>query len=245
MIDILKDIVKHTHGLGFLDLVKITGTSDATAIDSMAEDRSVILQGSFHKPQSGMIGTFGIPQLNKLDIHLKCPEYKEKANISVITGTRNGAETPTGIHFENEKGDFKNDYRFMNAEIINEKLKTVKFKGVKWDVEIEPSVASVQRFNFQSVANTEHNSFVVRTEDGNLIFTFGDQSSHGGEFVFAKDVKGTLNKGWSWPVAQVLQILKLSDSAKVTLHFSNEGAMQVTVDSGLGKYQYIIPAQAQ
>jgi len=245
MIDILKDIVKHTHGLGFLDLVKITGTSDATAIDSMAEDRSVILQGSFHKPQSGMIGTFGMPQLNKLDIHLKCPEYKEKANISVITGTRNGAETPTGIHFENEKGDFKNDYRFMNAEIINEKLKTVKFKGVKWDVEIEPSVASVQRFNFQSVANTEHNSFVVRTEDSNLIFTFGDQSSHGGEFVFAKDVKGTLNKGWSWPVAQVLQILKLSDSAKVTLHFSNEGAMQVTVDSGLGKYQYIIPAQAQ
>ena len=245
MIDILKDIVKHTHGLGFLDLVKITGTSDATAIDSMAEDRSVILQGSFHKPQSGMIGTFGMPQLNKLDIHLKCPEYKEKANITVITGTRNGAETPTGIHFENEKGDFKNDYRFMNAEIINEKLKTVKFKGVKWDVEIEPSVASVQRFNFQSVANTEHNSFVVRTEDSNLIFTFGDQSSHGGEFVFAKDVKGTLNKGWSWPVAQVLQILKLSDSAKVTLHFSNEGAMQVTVDSGLGKYQYIIPAQAQ
>ena len=133
----------------------------------------------------------------------------------------------------------------MNAEIINEKLKTVKFKGVKWDVEIEPSVASVQRFNFQSVANTEHNSFVVRTEDGNLIFTFGDAASHGGEFVFASDVKGNLNKGWSWPVAQVLQILKLSDSAKVTLHFSNEGAMQVTVDSGLGKYQYIIPAQAQ
>ena len=48
MIDILKDIVKHTHGLGFLDLVKITGDSKETAIDSMAEDRSVILQGSFH-----------------------------------------------------------------------------------------------------------------------------------------------------------------------------------------------------
>ena len=245
MIDILKDIVKHTHGLGFLDLVKITGTSEETAVDSMAEDRSVILQGSFHKPQSEMIGTFGMPQLNKLDIHLKCPEYKEKANITVLTGTRNGAETPTGIHFENEKGDFKNDYRFMNAEIINEKLKTVKFKGVKWDVEIEPSVAGVQRFNFQSVANTEHNTFVVRTEDGNLIFTFGDQASHGGEFVFATDVKGTINKGWAWPVAQVLQILKLSDSAKVTLKFSNEGAMQITVDSGQGEYNYIIPAQAQ
>ena len=245
MIDILRDIVKHTHGLGFLDLVKITGTSDETTIDSMAEDRSVILQGSFHKPQTEMDGTFGMPQLGKLDIHLKCPEYKEKAKITVLKGTRNSTEVPTGIHFENEKGDFKNDYRFMNAEIINEKLKTVKFKGVKWDVEIEPTVASVQRFNFQSIANTEHNSFVVRTENNDLIFTFGDQASHGGEFVFAGDVKGTLNKGWSWPVAQVLQILKLSDSAKVTLHFSNEGAMMGTVDSGLGKYQYIIPAQAQ
>ena len=245
MIDILRDIVKHTHGLGFLDLVKIAGTSDETTIDSMAEDRSVILQGSFHKPQSEMVGTFGMPQLNKLDIHLKCPEYKEKAKISVLKAQRNGAEVPTGIHFENDKGDFKNDYRFMNAEIINEKLKTVKFKGVKWDVEIEPTVAGVQRFNFQSVANTEHNSFVVRTEDGNLIFTFGDQASHGGEFVFASGVTGTLNTGWSWPVGQVLQILKLSDSAKVMLHFSNEGAMMVSVDSGLGKYQYIIPAQAQ
>ena len=245
MIDILRDIVKHTHGLGFLDLVKITGDSKDTAIDSMAEDRSVILQGSFHKPQTEMDGTFGMPQLGKLDIHLKCPEYKEKAKITVLKGTRNSTEVPTGIHFENEKGDFKNDYRFMNAEIINEKLKTVKFKGVKWDVEIEPTVASVQRFNFQSIANTEHNSFVVRTENNDLVFTFGDQASHGGEFIFAGDVKGTLNKGWSWPVAQVLQILKLSDSAKVMLHFSNEGAMMVTVDSGLGKYQYIIPAQAQ
>ena len=245
MKDILQDIVKHTHGLGFLDLVKISGDGSETAIDSMAEDRSVILQGSFHKPQSEMDGTFGMPQLGKLDIHLKCPEYKEKAKITVLKGTRNGAEVPTGIHFENEKGDFKNDYRFMNAEIINEKLKTVKFKGVKWDVEIEPTVASVQRFNFQSIANTEHNAFVVRTNDNNLVFSFGDQASHGGEFVFANGVKGTLNKGWSWPVAQVLQILKLSDSAKVMLHFSNEGAMMISVDSGLGKYQYIIPAQAQ
>jgi len=186
-----------------------------------------------------------MPQLNKLDIHLKCPEYKDKAHITVIKGTRNGAEIPVGIHFQNEKGDFKNDYRFMSPEIINEKLKTIKFKGVKWDVEIEPTVAGVQRFNFQSVANTEHNTFVVRTENDNIIFTFGDQASHGGEFTFATGVKGTLNKGWSWPVAQVLQILKLSDSAKVTLHFSNEGAMQVTVDSGVGVYRYIIPAQAQ
>ena len=42
MIDILKDIVKHTHGLGFLDLVKITGDDKETSIDSIAQESSVI-----------------------------------------------------------------------------------------------------------------------------------------------------------------------------------------------------------
>ena len=83
MKDILQDIVKHTHGLGFLDLVKITGDSNQTAIDSMAEDRSVILQGTLNKPYAEIVGTFGMPQLSKLDIHLKCPEYKEKAKINL------------------------------------------------------------------------------------------------------------------------------------------------------------------
>ena len=50
----------------------------------------------------------------------------------------------THIHFENEGGDFKNDYRFMNKAIIEEKLKSVKFKGASWEVEFEPSVASIQ-----------------------------------------------------------------------------------------------------
>ena len=34
--------------------------------------------------------------------------------------------------------DFKNDYRFMSTEPINEKLKSVKFKGTTWDIEFEP-----------------------------------------------------------------------------------------------------------
>ena len=43
MKDILQDIVAKTHSLGFLNLVKVTGTDEATVVESMAEDRSVIL----------------------------------------------------------------------------------------------------------------------------------------------------------------------------------------------------------
>ena len=85
---------------------------------------------------------------------MKNPEYQKNAKLSVEKATRNGEEVPTHIHFENEAGDFQNDYRFMNQEIINEKLKSVKFKGASWEVEIEPTIASIQRMKLQSAAHS-------------------------------------------------------------------------------------------
>jgi hypothetical protein len=244
MKDILQDIVGHTHNLGFLNIVKITGTDTKTSIDSMADDRSVIMTAETSNPHPDMIGVFGMPQLNKLKFLLDCPEYREDATIETVTADRNGEKLPVGLHFENKGKDFKNDYRFMNTEIINEKLKTVKFRGVNWHVEVAPTLQSVQRFNFQASANNEHTTFIAKTENGNLKFVFGDQSTHGGEFVFATDVKGTLTKAWTWPVGSVLSILKIADANNATIAFSNDGAMQITLDSGLAVYKYIIPANA-
>jgi hypothetical protein len=243
MKDILQDIVSHTHNLGFLNIVKITGTEDKTQIDAMADDRTVIMFGETANPHDAMIGVFGMPQMSKLKYLLDCPEYKEDANIAIVTADRNGVDTPTGIHFENKTGDFKNDYRFMSTEVVNEKLKTVKFRGVKWDVEVAPSLSSVQRFAFQAAANNEHTTFLAKTDGGKLKFTFGDASSHGGEFIFATEVVGNISKGWTWPVSPVLAILKASDVNNTTMSLSNEGALQITLDSGLAVYKYIIPAQ--
>ena len=243
MKDILQDIVSHTHNLGFLNIVKITGTDSKTQFDSMADDRTVIMFAETANPYPDMLGVFGMPQMNKLKYLLDCPEYKENANIEVVKQDRNGETIPTGLHFENAAGDFKNDYRFMNTEIINEKLKTVKFRGVKWDVEVQPSLANVQRFSFQAAANNEHTTFLAKTDGDKLKFTFGDAASHGGEFIFATGVTGNLNKGWTWPVAPVLAILKAADVNNTTMSLSNEGALQITLDSGLAVYKYIIPAQ--
>ena len=244
MKDTLLDIVKHTHALGFLNLVKIVSDDKESTIESMADDRSVIMKGKFHKP-IGIDGTFGMPQLNKLDILLKVPEYKDGATITVSTRAKEGKDYPTGLHFENANGDFKNDYRFMNAEIIEEKLKTVKFRGVNWDIEFEPSMAAVTRLTYLVQANSEETSFVAKTDGTDLKFYFGDHSTHAGEFIFQPGVSGTLDKNWAWPVAQVLQILKLAESSTVKMHISNEGALQLTVDSGIGEYQFILPAQSK
>jgi hypothetical protein len=191
-----------------------------------------------------MIGTFGMPQLNKLKYLLDGAEYKEDSKIEIVREERNGETIPTGIHFENKGGDFKNDYRFMNVAQINEKLKTVKFKGVKWDVTLQPSLQAVQRFAFQAGANNEHTTFTAKTDGDKLKFTFGDISSHAGEFVFATGVTGKLSKAWAWPVSQVLSILKIADVNNTKMSFSNAGALQIELDSGLATYKYIVPAQA-
>ena len=242
MKDILQDVVAHTHALGFLTLVKVT-SEGSTQIDSMAEDRSVILSAETHSAVAEFVGTFGMPNLDKLALHLKNPEYQKDAKIDVVTAERNGEVIPTHIHFENASGDFENDYRFMNKQIIEEKLKSVKFKGVNWDITIQPNSASIARFRMQAQANSEEVVFVAKTEGTDLKFFFGDSSTHAGNFVFAAGVEGTLNTGWSWPVAQVLSILSLPGD--ITMKFSDAGAAMITVDSGMATYDYILPAQSK
>lgn len=242
MKDILQDIVAHTHALGFLSLVKVTSDKE-TMFESMAEDRSVILSAKTKTLVKEFKGTFGMPNLDKLALHLKNPEYKEDAKIEVVESVRNDETIPTHIHFENSIGDFENDYRFMNKSIIEEKLKTVKFKGANWDVQITPSISAINRLKLMSAAHNEELVFTVKTEKKNLIFYFGDASTHAGSFVFQNNIEGSLKHAWSWPVVQVQSILNLGGD--ITMSISDQGAMMITVDSGLTKYNYILPAQSK
>jgi hypothetical protein len=242
MKDILQDVVAHTHALGFLSLVKVTADT-STSIDSMAEDRSVILSAETTTPVTEFTGTFGMPNLDKLALHLKNPEYQKDAKIDVVQAERNGETIPTHIHFENAAGDFQNDYRFMNKAIIEEKLKTVKFKGAAWAVEFSPSIEAITRMKLQSAAHSEEPTFNVTTKNGNLVFSFGDASTHAGEFDFHKGVEGTLAHTWSWPVAQVQAVLNLNGD--ITMSISDQGAMKISVNSGMATYDYILPAQSK
>lgn len=240
MKDHLTDLVQHTFDLGCIELVKITGSDASTDISGLAENRSVVVEGKFANPVAEFIGTFGMPNLNKLKILLNLEEYREDAKLSI---KRKADSTPEGIDFENATGDFKNSYRFMATEIVNEKLKTVKMKSVPWNVEFEPSVASINRLKMQAQANAEETVFQAKTDGGDLKFFFGDHSTHAGNFVFEAGVSGTLSRGWSWPIAQTISILNLVGDK--TIRISDEGAMQITVNSGLAEYTYTLPAHTK
>ena len=240
MKDHLLDLVQHTYDLGCIDLIKVTGTTADTTANGVAEDKSVILEAQFANPVADFIGTFGMPNLGKLKTLINLQEYREDAKLAI---TKRATGEPDGITFENKAGDFRNNYRFMASEIVNDKLKTLKFKGVNWHITFEPTVAAIQRLRMQAQANSEEPNFQVKTENKNLKFFFGDHSTHSGNFVFQPDVTGTLKHSWSWPVAQVMSILGLTGDK--TMKISDDGCMQITVDSGLAVYNYILPAQTK
>jgi hypothetical protein len=240
MKDYLKDLVEHTHDLGCIDLIKITGDDKTTNITGVSEDLSVVLEGGFKNPHPDFTGTFGMPNLNKLKILLNLPEYQENAKLKL---TKRTTGEPDGIEFENAVGDFHNAYRFMTANVVNDKLKTPKFKGVTWHIEFEPTVMAIQRLRMQAQANAETPNFRARTENGDLKFFFGDHSTHAGNFVFHAGTSGQLKRTWSWPVVQFMSIL--GSTGDKTVRISDDGAAMITVDSGIAVYNYVLLAQSK
>jgi hypothetical protein len=114
---------------------------------------------------------------------------------------------------------------------------------VNWHIEFVPSVLAIQRLKMQAQANSEETTFQAQTDGSDLKFTFGDHSTHAGNFVFEAGVSGQLKRAWSWPVKTFISIMDLVGDKVVKI--SNDGAAMITVDSGLAIYNYILPAQSK
>ena len=241
MKDYLNDLINHTQQLGIIETIKVVGTDQQTAIKANAQDRTVMISGKFKQPHAEFNGTFGMPNLPKLKTILGFEEYDEHATLTITRQDRDGVDTPVAVHFETQTGDFINDYRLMSQAIVEETVKEVKFAGAAWNVEFEPRVASIQRLAKQMGANSEHLTFKTKMDGSDLKIYFGDVSSHSANFVFEGGLTGTMQRSWAWPAKQFLSIMLLQGDKKIFI--SDQGAMKITVDSGIADYEYLLPAQ--
>lgn len=243
MRDYLLDIVQHIGKLGVIDTIKVTGTGTSTNLHGLDSDsKKVIIDADFKTPIPNFIGIFGMPNLDRLNTILNIEEYNKDATITISKRKdSNGNDVPSGIDFVNKAGDFKNNYRFMDTHVIEDRIRTTKMRSVNWGLDIIPSVSSIQKLRFQSQVHSDTESFSTKLEKDALKVYFGDHSSHAGSFVFAENCNGTITKELYWPVAVVNNILSLSGDKRIKI--SDDGVAEITVDSGLAVYKYKIPAQ--
>ena len=247
MKDTIFDIVKHTAGLGFIEQVKVTGDDEGTSLQASDTDRTVVLNAKLHAPVDEFAGEFGMGNLSFLNGICNLPNYKEDtASVQVQRRERNGVESPESLKFKDAEGN-NDTYRLMAKEIVEQTLKTLKFKEPPWDVVFEPSKAKVSELTqVAGIYGGIEPTFSVKTEDGNLIVTLGSaEGGFLGKRTFATNVDGEINEGWSWPLGQVLAILKLGMSGGCAMKFSGQGALMISIDSGMGQYDYILPANTK
>lgn len=245
MKDAIFDIVRHTASLGFFDLAKITGTTTDTEIWTCDEKKTVVLDAKLKAPDASLIGEVGLGNLGFLN-GLTGLYNKDGVEVEVLTSARNGVDIPDYIQFKDADGN-SDKYRLMSKEIIDEQLQQSKFKGVKWDVEFEPTKSKVLEMSAKAgIYSGIEPTFTVKTENNNVIFVFGSDTggSHFGRMNFASNVTGSIKEGYAWPIDKFLSIVKLGMSGECTVRFSQVACM-ITIDSGIGVYNYILPGHTR
>ena len=240
MKDYLLDLIQYTYDIGVIELVKVSGTATETKIAAASADRNVIIYGDFNSPIAAFEGVFGMPNLSKLKTILGFDDYGEDSTIDIIREVKDGEDGPVRIHFETATGDFVNAYRLMMKNAVEGLVNDITFKGATWHVEFEPTTAGILRLKKQSQANSEEITFTAKTDNGDLKIYFGDPASHSGNFVFQAGVTGNLTRPWRWPVKAFLSIMDLPGDKKIRL--SDDGVIEVTVDSNLSIWKYLLPA---
>lgn len=239
ILDSFKDIVKHTSNLGFIDMVKIVGTATDAKIEAIDADKTVVIFGNMYQPIKGIDSTVGLSRMGVLKGFIDLTD--NNANVVIDTETRNNVSVPTEIKFESD--DNISSYRFMSETMVNEQIKVPPFKGATWNVEIVPEQSKISKLSsYQGVLGGFEKRFTVSVDKGNLKFSIGSGPTDRATMTFATNVNGTLKHQWSWPLSQVLSILKLSSNSAAVMKFSDMGALLIEIDSGIGKYQYILPA---
>ena len=244
--DVFKDVLKHTHGLGIFEMVKITGEVDKTTVETVDADKTVIFKGETHNPVPDFVdSTVGLSRMGVLQGYLQYPGFDdEDATIKVVTQERNGDEVPVEVSFVSKEGNDAN-YRFMLADVINQQLKSIKFKGAEFDVNIVPTKKNLSDLAyFNSVLGTYEANFSPKTDGTELYFHIGDGVSDRTKILISNDIDGSITKDWRWPLDIVLRILRLSDSSNVVMSINDEGLLQIIVDSGIAKYTYLLPAKS-
>jgi hypothetical protein len=239
--DVLKDILKHTHGLDIFEMVKIVGTEKTTTIETVDKDKTVVVKAELAKPcKEFKDETVGLSRMGVLSGFLN---FNGFTKIKPVTQQRNGVDLLSELDFESKVGTNAR-YRFMMAEIINNQLKDIKFKGATFDVDVVPDARNLEELSyFAGTLSNFESFFTPKTENGDLYFLIGDENSDRTKLLINAGVKGKITHEHKWPLKIVLSIMKLGASGKISMSINNKGLLKIEVDSGLGVYTYLLPSQ--
>ena len=244
---ILKDIVSFAVPLNF-EAIRVTSDPTKTLFEAIDEDKRIIMKAITKTPVAELTGQFALPNLKILKGYVdtfdkmgKDPAKKTKAKITVQNNSTDKPELPTDIEF-NMPGVSKANYRLQLLNLPSQP--TLKSQPT-WDVEIaQPTKNKIAEFSaFASILSGVEKNFSVKTDADELKFFIGDENSSTSKvsFVFAESVNKQVNPQLYWRCQDFLNILGLAQASLTVVQISNLGIIQISVDTGLINYQFMLP----
>ena len=248
--EVLTDILAHTHGLGFIEMMKIESDKQETKVAAIDESKSVVVYGKLKAPLTELEGTVGLSRMAVLQGYLKYPHFNaDGSSIDITTVQRDGADIPAEITFKSTSGH-ESSYRFMHKDVVEEQVKVPSFNGASWDVVITATDEIMKDLSyFKGVLGSFEPTFIAKTTNdtsNDLNFYIGSGATDRATVPIAKGVSGSLSGNLTWPLVQTLAILKLASKADdCTLSFSNKGVLKIEMETSVGTYEYLLPARAK
>lgn len=244
--DNLRDILKHTHELGFIKIAKVYGENGETKVESITENNAVILYGKLTNPIAELNdNTVGFSRMSILKGYTNFQPFMDKGSaIKIVTQSRSNDVVPAEISFKSSTGHHAH-YRFMFKDAVDTVMKMPAFRGAQWDITYSPTQQNLTDLQyFSQILGGNEGSFSVVSENKELKLSIGSGPTDRSVIPFAEDVEGGISSSWNWPLSEVLSILKLSSTGTCTMYFSDAGALRISIDSGLGTYDYILPGRS-
>lgn len=236
----LKDIVNYVGGVSSVEMIKVIGTDTTARVEAIDPDKTVVIFGDLMQPITDIDCTVGLSRISVLKGYM---DLHESSNVDVLKENRAGADVPVEVRFDDGAGTVAN-YRFMSEAMANEQIKVPPFKGATWNVSFTPERNNINKLAaYQGILGGFEKRFIVSFTGSTLNFVIGAGPTDRVNVPFATNVTGTLKSAWSYPLAQVLSILKLGDAKDtIVMNFSDMGALKIDITSAMGKYSYVLPA---
>lgn len=240
--DYMQDLVKNVISTGFFDKIKVSANKTEIIVEAIDSAQDIILKGKFNEPLTGLNGSFGLSNLSLLSHVTSDSEFNSPD--SKLEAIYDDSNVLTEFTYTNKSKSYIN-YRCMSVKLVPDQP---KFLEPKWDLVIKPTKHSIQQFNWASAGLSAYEQhFTPRVVNGDLKFFIGDENgaNQRGGVVIASGITEKFDTHCKWNIGYMQTALKLADSSDCEMAFSVKGAIQVTVNTGVGNYKFIFPSKAK
>jgi hypothetical protein len=246
---IIKDLVSYSVPLNFTT-IRVTSDKTKTLFEAVDEDRRVIMKATSKEPVAEFDGVFGMPNLKILKGYIEAfdkmidasDKNAKKVSIDIQKNNTDNPNLPTDIQFKIPSVSTA----IYRLQLMNLPSQLSLKSTPSWDAEIvQPSRSKISEFAaFASILSDIEKNFSVKTNNEELLkFNIGNENSSTDKvsFVFADGVKKTVNPQLFWRCNDFLSIMNLSSAAATVVKISNLGVIQISVDTGLINYDFLLP----